>query len=108
MVQEGGKKKKNKNKNKKKNQVAQNDHEHQRAPVAEPEPSGVQTPPPTNPTKPLVNGIVTNPVNKEDAVLKNLAAEASHFMNYNYFAIQEAESRYQTYLAASRKAGKVN
>ena len=49
----------------------------------------------------------TNKVNKNELVLKNLAAEASQYMTYNFSAIQEAESKYQIYLASQRKACKV-
>ena len=49
----------------------------------------------------------TNKVNKNELVLKNLAAEASQYMTYNWSGIQEAESKYQIYLASQRKACKV-
>ena len=50
----------------------------------------------------------TNKVNKNELVLKNLAAEASQYMTYNWSGIQEAESKYQIYLASQRKACKVH
>ena len=49
----------------------------------------------------------TNNVNKNELVLKHLAAEASQYMTYNWSGIQEAESKYQIYLASQRKACKV-
>ena len=49
----------------------------------------------------------TNHVNRNELVLKNLALEASQWTNYNWSAIQEAEAKYQIYLASQRKVCKV-
>ena len=49
----------------------------------------------------------TNHVNRNELVLKNLAFEASQWTNYNWSAIQEAEAKYQIYLASQRKVCKV-
>ena len=54
------------------------------------------------------SAVPTNKVNKNELVLKNLAAEASQYMTYNWSGIQEAESKYQIYLASQRKACKVH
>ena len=64
--------------------------------------------------KPTTNGHsnanavpTTNHVNRNELVLKNLALEASQWTNYNWSAIQEAEAKYQIYLASQRKVCKV-
>lgn len=119
MVQDGGKKKKNKNRNKKKqNEGEQAPQQHQEprvAPFAVPEIASISTPPPPasvpafekKPVNGMTNGFVKNTnINNHEVVLKGLAAEASHWMNYNWSAIQDAEAKYQTYLAANKKAAR--
>ena len=119
MVQEGGKKKKNKNKKKNKqgnqdDQQAQQQQHQQQAPLAvpdvEPETTNdfvvVPNPTPNNANK-LVNGLVTNKVvtdfNCKETMLKNLAMEAKQYYGYDWSMIQDAETKYQTYLAKKRK-----
>jgi len=112
MVQDGGKKKKNKNKNKKKQQqneaTSQPEAEQQTSVPLEVVAEPVKQHAPKPVTNNHVNAVTnTNNVNKNELILKNLAAEASQWMNYNWSAIQEAESKYQIYLASQRKACKV-
>ena len=92
MVQD--KKKKNKkNKNKNKNQA--NETPPEVVPQAE------------VPAEPIANGLTTNAnqtiQNDESSVMKSLTAEASQWTTYNWAAIQDAEAKYQTYLATKRK-----
>ena len=92
MVQD--KKKKNKkNKNKNKNQANET-------------PPGV-VPQAEVPAEPIANGLTTNAnqtiQNDESSVMKSLTAEASQWTTYNWAAIQDAEAKYQTYLATKRK-----
>ena len=122
MVQEGGKKKKNKNKkkNKQANQddqqpsQSQQQQQQQQAPLAvpdiEPETTNdfvVVPNPTTNNANKLVNGLVTNKVvpdlNCKETMLKNLAMEAKTYYGYDWSMIQDAETKYQTYLAKKRK-----
>jgi len=120
MVQDGatggGKKKKNRNKNKKNKQQQQDENNSQ--PEIEQQTtsetlevvsqSATKQHAPNPVTNNRVNSAVpnTNKVNKNELVLKNLAAEASQYMTYNWSGIQEAESKYQIYLASQRKACK--
>jgi hypothetical protein len=136
MVQEGGaaaagggggkkknKNKKNKNKNKnQQNQLANNGSLNQQQSQAQPEahagdhqapvPEPVVPQPvkPTSqaPTKKVVSTpkVVAAP-NYEEQKMKNLIAEASQWSNYNWSAIQDAEAKYQSYLATQRKTSKV-
>ncbi len=105
MVQEGAKnKKKNKNKNKKnKNQSpsGQPDDQVAQQQPAPPAGSGQALAENDQPAllRPLTNGFKQN----SNAALDGLAFEASHWMNYNLSAIQEAESKYQIYLASNNK-----
>ena len=94
MVQDKKKKnKKNKNKNKSQNAAA---------PETPPE---VSVPEQQPKVEPIVNGLNNTSINQNDeaAVMKSLTAEASHWMTYNWPAIQDAEAKYQTYLANKRK-----
>lgn len=93
MVQD--KKKKNKkNKNKNKNQA------NETPPEVVPQAAEV-------PAEPIANGLTTNAnqtiQNDESSVMKSLTAEASQWTTYNWAAIQDAEAKYQTYLATKRK-----
>lgn len=93
MVQD--KKKKNKkNKNKNKNQANETPPE--------------VVPQTEVPAEPIANGLTTNAnqtiQNDESSVMKSLTAEASQWTTYNWAAIQDAEAKYQTYLATKRKA----
>ena len=100
MVQDGGKKKKNKNKNKKKQQ--QNQENNEVAVETQPQQNEVSVVPEpvlSKPAQPLVNGNANKVCN-----LTNLAYEAAQFSNYNWAAIQEAEERYQIYLASKDNA----
>ena len=119
MVQEGGKKKKNKNKKKNKQgnqedqQIPSNSQQQQQAPLAvpdiEPDTSNdfVVVPNPTPNANKLVNGVNTNKViqdfNCNETMLKNLALEAKQYYGYDWSLIQDAETKYQTYLAKKRK-----
>ena len=99
MVQD--KKKKNKkNKNKNKNQANETPPE-----VVAPQAEVASDIPKVE--QPIVNGLTTNAnqtiQNDESSVIKSLTAEASHWMTYNWPAIQDAEAKYQTYLATKRK-----
>ena len=102
MVQD--KKKKNKkNKNKNKNQANETPPE-----VVAPQAEVASDIPKVE--QPIVNGLTTNAnqtiQNDESSVIKSLTAEASHWMTYNWPAIQDAEAKYQTYLATKRKVYK--
>lgn len=109
MVQEGGKKKKNKNKNKKNKQQAEGGSEQSVVETSPAPAAAAPTPAVPESSAPVVaksetkvNG-VTNTTYKDKVILNNLVAEASQWMNYNWSAIQEAEVRYQTYLAQNAK-----
>ena len=102
MVQD--KKKKNKkNKNKNKPQATQPETPPEVTPPAE---AVEDLQPPTKVVE-IVNGVTTNQINNcinnEESAMKGLAAEASQWMTYNWAAIQDAEAKYQTYLATSKK-----
>ena len=102
MVQD--KKKKNKkNKNKNKNQANETPPE-----VVAPQAEVASDIPKVE--QPIVNGLTTNAnqtiQNDESSVMKSLTAEASQWTTYNWAAIQDAEAKYQTYLATKRKVYK--
>ena len=102
MVQDKKKKnKKNKNKNKSQNAAAPETPPE----VSVPEQVVEQQPK----VEPIVNGLNNTSINQNDeaAVMKSLTAEASHWMTYNWPAIQDAEAKYQTYLANKRKVWKI-
>ncbi len=125
MVQEGGKKKnKNKkNKNKNRNGQQQDNGQQQQQPQAQGGASASAPPPPRQEsssrsssvtTEPIqdapqtnhkfVNGLSAKSTNQQsqEQLTKNLAAEASRFLQYNWAAIQDAEKNYHIQMAKSK------
>ena len=127
MVQEGGKKKNKNKKNKNKNRYSQQQDNGQQQQQQQPQAQGgalalapfsphqesssrsssvttepIQDSPLTN--HKLVNGLSAKSTNQksQDQLTKNLAAEASSFLQYNWAAIQDAEKNYHIQMAKTK------